>query len=87
VGVPGVDRAISTSHPVIRRDNGTALATCAKIDECKNWADKAEALASYAKQANDRDLHVMADRIQARAIRREGELLEEIESARGKQPL
>jgi hypothetical protein len=28
----------------------------------------------------------MADRIQARAIRREGELLEEIESARGKQP-
>jgi hypothetical protein len=56
---------------------------CVKIDECKTWADKAEALASYAKQANDRELHLMADRIQARAIRREGELLEEIEGARG----
>lgn len=62
-----------------------ALAHCSKIDECKKWADKAEALASYAKQANDRTLHVMADRIQARAIQREGELLQEIESARGKQ--
>jgi hypothetical protein len=51
------------------------------MDECKSWADKAEALSSYAKQANDNTLHRLADRIQARAIRREGELLEEIEAA------
>ena len=58
-----------------------ALSRCAKMDECKSWADKAEALSSYAKQANDNTLHRLADRIQARAIRREGELLEEIEAA------
>lgn len=53
------------------------LAVCARIDECQDWADKAEALASYAKQADDTTLRKMADRIQARAIRRAGELLKE----------
>src|SRR5579863_2644703 len=51
------------------------LAKCSNIDECQDWADKAEALASYAKQAGDDSLRKMADRIQARAIRRCGELL------------
>lgn len=60
-----------------------ALATCSEIDECKDWADKAEALASYAKQADDTSLRKTADRIQARAIRRCGELLTEIKQARG----
>jgi hypothetical protein len=58
-----------------------ALAECEKIDECKDWADKAAALASYAKQSKDESLFKMATRIQARAIRRCGELLKEIESA------
>ena len=40
-------------------------------------------MASYAKQANDTALRKMADRIQARAIRRCGELLKQIKSARG----
>ena len=35
----------------------TALAECARIDECKDWADKAHAMASYAKQADDDSLH------------------------------
>ena len=51
------------------------LAECSRIDQCQEWADKAEALASYAKQAEDSSLRQMADRIQARAIRRCGELL------------
>ena len=51
------------------------LAECSRIDECQNWADKAEALASYAKQANDDSMRKLADRIQARAIRRAGELM------------
>jgi len=51
-----------------------ALASCAKIDECQDWANKAEALASYAKMAGDDSLRKMADRIQARAVRRMGEL-------------
>ena len=54
-----------------------ALAECSRIDECKDWADKASALASYARQANDDTLRKMAMRIQARAVRRMGELLKE----------
>ncbi len=60
-----------------------SLAECSKIDECKDWADKAEALASYAKQSSDDGLRKMATRIQARAIRRCGELLREFD-AKGK---
>jgi hypothetical protein len=59
-----------------------ALAECSRIDECQEWADKAEALASYAKQAKDEQLRKLADRIQARAIRRCGELLKQFD-ARG----
>jgi hypothetical protein len=58
-----------------------ALAKCDRINECKDYADKAEALATYAKQAKDNVLGKMADRIQARAVRRIGELLKEIEPA------
>jgi hypothetical protein len=47
-----------------------ALASCERIDECWEWANKAEALASYAKMADDDSLRVLADRIQARAVRR-----------------
>ncbi len=60
-----------------------ALAECVKLDECKHWKDKAAALASYAKQANDDELHTFATRIKARAIRRCGELLQQIEPATG----
>ena len=58
----------------------TALATCERIDECADWANKAEALASYAKQAQDDELRKTADRIQDRAIRRCGELLAAIKA-------
>lgn len=61
----------------------TAIAECERIDECKSWSDKAAALASYARQANDDSLRVMAIRIQARAERRCGELLKQIEPANG----
>jgi len=60
-----------------------ALAECHRMDECQNWADKAAALASYAKQAGDTELETMATRIKARAIRRCGELLKQIEPATG----
>jgi len=63
-----------------------ALEKCDRIDECADWANKAEALASYAKQADDRALWKMAVRIQARAIRRCGELLKEIVPAKGGRP-
>lgn len=55
-----------------------ALAECSAVDECKDWADKAAALASYAKQAEDDQLERMAQRIRARAIRRAGELAKQL---------
>lgn len=57
----------------------TALAECSAVDECKDWADKAAALASYAKQSNDDTLEKLAMRIRARAIRRAGELLKQFD--------
>jgi hypothetical protein len=60
-----------------------ALSECSEVDECKDWADKAAALASYAKQAEDDQLERMAQRIRARAIRRAGELLKQIEPQQG----
>lgn len=60
-----------------------AIAECDRIDECKTWADKAAALASYARQAKDDSLAVMARRIQARALRRGGELLKQVYPANG----
>jgi hypothetical protein len=59
----------------------TAIAECERIDECKTWSDKAAALASYARQAKDDSLRVMAIRIQARAERRCGELLKQVPRA------
>jgi hypothetical protein len=61
----------------------TALANCSSMDECKDWADKAKALASYARQSQDESLRKMAMRIQARAIRRAGELLKQIMPKKG----
>lgn len=55
-----------------------ALAECSRVDECKDWSDKAAALATYAKQARDSTLHNHALRIQQRAQRRMGELLKQI---------
>lgn len=60
-----------------------AIAECVHIDECKDWADKSKALASYAKQAQDKEMEKHAMRIRARAVRRCGELLKEVERANG----
>ena len=60
-----------------------ALAACQDLDECKDWSDKAAALASYAKQAEDDTLLRMATRIKARATRRAGELLQQIQPQSG----
>jgi len=78
--------ALATEHarlPAAYEAARTALATCSRMDECQNWANKAEALASYAMQAKDETLRKHADRIQARAINRCGELLRAVPSARG----
>jgi hypothetical protein len=61
----------------------TALAECDRVDECKTWADKSQALASYARQSKNKDLENMAMRIRARAIRRCGELLAQVAKQQG----
>ena len=58
----------------------TALAECASIDECFDWANKADAMAAYARMSEDDTLRKQCDRIQARALRRCGELLKEYNS-------
>jgi hypothetical protein len=78
------DRVAQATLPVTYERAKTALAACVQIDECKDWADKAAALASYAKQADDKTLHNFATRISARAIRRAGDLLREFQSLGGR---
>lgn len=62
----------------------TALAQCQAIDECKDWADKAAALASYARQSEDLELEKMAQRIRARAMRRAGEIAKQMMQPEGR---
>lgn len=76
--------SISTARlPMTYEAAQVALQNCQQVDECKDWADKAAALASYAKQSQDESLLLMAQRIKARAVRRAGELLQQIEPAYG----
>jgi hypothetical protein len=76
-------RADDARLPATYESAVLALSECSRIDECQQWADRAEALASYARQSKDDRLRAMADRIQARAIRRCGELLRAIPAATG----
>jgi hypothetical protein len=52
-----------------------ALALCVRVDEVKTWQDKAAGMAAYAKQANDPELLVYAQKIRLQAQRRAGEIL------------
>jgi hypothetical protein len=73
--------------PQVYESAKLALAECYRIDECADWANKAEALASYARQAEDDELLKTATRVKARAIRRCGELLKAIEAGKGGRPM
>jgi N6-adenosine-specific RNA methylase IME4 len=61
----------------------TAIAECYQIDEVKDWADKAAALAVYAKQAKNEELIKQCLGIKNRAMIRLGELSRELERAQG----
>lgn len=69
--------------PAVYERAKQALAECARIDECKDWANKAEALASYFQQSKNEQMMKDCRRIQARAIARCGELLRQIETKQG----
>jgi hypothetical protein len=76
-------KTANASLPATYEAAKLAIMECSRIDECKDWADKAQALASYARQSEDMEMEKTAGRIRARAIRRCGELLKEIEKKQG----
>jgi hypothetical protein len=57
----------------------SAIAECHRVDEAKDYRDRAEALRAYARQANNRDAEVQFAEIKVRAERKCGELLVELE--------
>lgn len=83
MNLPSTIETTSARLPESYENAKKALASCASVDECQQWADKAAALASYARQAEDGTLHSYAQRIQARAIKRAGLLLKQIGSKQG----
>jgi hypothetical protein len=78
--LPDID---SAELPALYKQACLTIAECAAIDECKDWADKSAALASYAKQSSNDELYKQAVKIQMRAFARAGELLSEIQKAHG----
>ena len=75
--IPATINVANARLPETYENAKIALATCNRIDECQKWANKAEALASYAKMADDDTLRKLAVRIQVRAVNRCGELLKQ----------
>ena len=62
----------------------TAVAECRSIDEAKDIADKALALAAYARQAHDNEMERWVAEIRLRARRRMGEISAGLEKAAGR---
>lgn len=81
MSLPALVRDGAATLPQTYQRARAALVECQEVDECKDWADRAQALASYAKQAEDDELYQIARRIQGRAVRRVGELLAEFQGA------
>ena len=55
-----------------------AIKECARVDEAAEMANKAAAIATYARESADTTLKVNAEKIKVRAERRIGELIEEL---------
>jgi len=60
-----------------------AIAEAGAVDEVKDIRDRALALEEYSKQAKNTELEAVVVRIRIRAERRAGELLRDMEKAKG----
>jgi hypothetical protein len=78
-----IPATVSAPLPATYEAAKSALAHCQAIDECKDWADKAVALASYARQSEDLELEKMAIRIRERALRRASEIARQMMQPHG----
>lgn len=75
-----VDRAAFPTLYIAARN---ALQACERVDECKDLQDKYDALARYAKQAQNEELWVLARKVALRAERRMGEILDSLPKSKG----
>lgn len=83
--IPGLSQA-TIDHaklPALYVAARNALQACARVDECKHLQDKYSAIARYAKQRQDQELLKLARKIQLRADRRMGELLQALPKSNG----
>jgi DNA-binding IscR family transcriptional regulator len=60
----------------------TILEDCDRLDECRSYVGKADMIKVYAKQARDPHMIALSKRINARAWRRLGELLQKLPQGR-----
>jgi hypothetical protein len=81
---PAIAKLVASARlPKNYQEAKKVIAKCDRIDECAEWSNKAAAIASYARQADDPELENYARRIRARASRRAGELLREFDGRGG----
>jgi hypothetical protein len=78
-GVAGSEMQLPMLYEAARK----AIEECARIDECKEWADKSAALRAYALMRDDVALTSYAQRIHLRSVRQIGLLLKQVEPQQG----
>jgi uncharacterized protein YjiS (DUF1127 family) len=76
-----VDKA-AEQHLVLYRRMSIAIDTCHRVDECKDIADKAVALAAYYKQIKDTTTVQLFYEIRLRAWRRMGRVFSDVDTSR-----
>lgn len=84
--LPNLPPIQNAKLPAVYSRAREALAKCERLDECQQWADRAAALASYARQIKDRSLVNMALRIHARAYERAANLMKQVPKSKGGRP-